>query len=303
MSRMNPDDFALTEPAKNNLPITVAPAPLPLLVAPVPVIKMRTVPSNAEIKPTVEIAVAPVPESQAEPKKPAVKFKKKDNRAPLWHPTEEQYFTIRDLAEIGWSSAKIADALEITPQQFAGAMTRYPRVKQEYETGVQNCKSFPERRLTWQPTRNDLARVEELAAKGYKEFVIADKLGAGRTAFFNRMTDTPQLKEAYEKGESEYCAQLLDDSQKLLDNRDPDLKFVAGLLIFKLKAHCGLVDRPEKQVFVGGKIEHTHRLKAPQPVPNEHIAEYARIEMERAKKLGEEQMKGIGLTEDEVIDV
>jgi hypothetical protein len=35
---------------------------------------------------------------------------KKPNRAKLWHPTEEQFLAVKEIATLGWSSAKIACA-------------------------------------------------------------------------------------------------------------------------------------------------------------------------------------------------
>jgi hypothetical protein len=208
-------------------------------------------------------------------------------RLPVWHPTEEQYQLIRDLAELGWPSPQVAEALQITPQQFAGGIIRHPRVKEEYEAGVAACKGFEEKRLAWRPLPQDIKDVRYYAAKGLKEVEIAAKLKVSRNSLTRRLADTPVLREALELGEGEYRASLIEDSDDLLKNRDPDLKNVSGLLIFKLKAHCGLNDKgPDVQkVQVEGKVEHTHKLNAPTPVPAVGLAEFAKNEMARATKI------------------
>jgi len=183
----------------------------------------------------------------------------KKNCAELWQPTEEEYLIIRQLAELGWPSSKIAEALEISPQQFAGGLVREPRVKTEYELGVENCKVLPDRRLTWRPMPSDLKRVEMLAANGLREVEIAARLGVSRKAFLKRMDDTPQLRDSFETGEGLFCAKLIDDSEEMLKSRDPSLKYTAGIMIFKLRAYCGLNDKTEaKQLMAEGKIQRRH---------------------------------------------
>src|SRR5581483_2332449 len=39
-----------------------------------------------------------------------------------WDPTEEQYRMVKQLAELAWPSPKIAEALKVSPKQFAGAL-------------------------------------------------------------------------------------------------------------------------------------------------------------------------------------
>lgn len=217
-----------------------------------------------------------------------------ESRAPLWHPTEEQFILIRELAELGWPSVKIVDALNLTSEQFAVAIMNYPRVKAEYEKGVENCKAFPDAQLTWRPMPADVTRVRELAAKGLRPVEIAARMGIGRNSLIFRMNDTPKLRQAFELGEGEFRANLMEDSQKLLDQRNPDLKHVSGLMIFKLKAHCELNDKPEREpLLIEGKIEHKHTLNVPKPVAINDISQFAQIEMERATKLSAEKLKVI----------
>ena len=143
---------------------------------------------------------------------------------------------------------------------------------------------------------SDLKRVEIFAANGLREVEIAAKLGVSRSVFLNRMNDTPQLRDSFEIGEGLFCAKLIDDSEEMLKSRDPSLKYTAGLMIFKLRAYCGLNDKTEvKPLMVEGKIEHRHVLKAPKPVPVDQIAEFARIEMERARKINAEYLKAAGI--------
>lgn len=215
-----------------------------------------------------------------------------DNRAPLWNPVKEEYVLIRELGELGWPSPRVAEALGVTAQQFAGAILRYPRIKEEYEFGVANCKGFADRELAWRPMPADIVRVQQYAKRGLGVVEIAAKMGISRQAFQKRLGDTAQLREALESGEGLFRAGLLEDSQELLDNRDPDLKYVASILIFKLKAHCGLSDKPETQpLTLEGKIEHTHRLNLPKPIPVDQMAEFAKIEMHRATEISAQRLK------------
>lgn len=231
-----------------------------------------------------------------EPKTKAQQFERKRERGNKWHPLEEEYVLIRELAELGWPSLKIAEVLEISHPAFAGAMIRYPRIKEEFERGAENCKAYPERSLSWRPMPVDLEATRKYAAAGLREIEIAAKLHVTRAVFSRRLGDTPQLREAFEQGEGEYRAQLLEDSEKMLKDRDPDLKYVSGLMIFKLKAQCGLTDRPDiKPLMLEGKIEHKHTLNAPKPIAIQDISEFAKAEMARATQISAEKLKEAGI--------
>ena len=226
----------------------------------------------------------------------------KESVEPIWIPSEQELRTIHDLAELGWPVTKVAEALDITSQKLVKAMAGNPSIKEAYEKGVESNKSFPERRLAWMPSPANVEAVRRLAAKGFNEAAIAAKLGVSRGSFTRRMADTPQLKEAYEEGNGEHQAELLETAQDLLKRQDPGLKFVSSLLIFKLKSYCGLTDKQEKEPLrLEGKIEHRHTLNAPAPVPVNQIADYAKQEMARAAQISAEKLKVV-VKESEAIE-
>ena len=271
-------DFSLTEGSKPTPPILLKPEKPPKLVE---ATEPQEKPKKRGRKSKVE---------KIEEKEPPAE--KEGGRNPIWNPAEDDFQIVRELAELGWPSPKIAEALQVTPNQFAGALIRHPRLKVEFETGQNECKALPERRLAWRPMPRDVETVRFWAARGLGEVEIAAKLEVSRDCFQRRLVDTPQLKMALEQGQGEYRAALIEDSQNLLETRDADLKNVAGLLIFKLKVHCGLTDKqPEK---VEGKIEHTHnvnvKLNAPKPVEVQSMSAFAEAEMARAKVLSDAKL-------------
>lgn len=314
---MDSVDFSLTEKSEEP-PLLMPPAKvsfvpkLELKIVSEPINLVLPGPEEVKAEPVLvipeSIASKPlVPPKEQKPKKTKKTAKENPtNRAPLWEPTEEQYQIIRDLAELGWPSPKICEALGITPQQFAGAITRYPRLKREYEQGILACSNYAERRLSWRPTRTDLERVRMLAETGLREVEIAAKLEVSRDSFMRRMTDTPQLREAYEQGEGEFRAKLMEQSQQLLKDGDSSLKFTSSLLIHKLKTQCDLTDKKEKAITVShqGTVEHTHKLNVPKPVKAVDLAKFAEEEMQRAKQISAEKIKPITeeIIEAEVVD-
>lgn len=239
-----------------------------------------------------------IPASEEQPKKkrgrpPKVKPEPTPEelakRMPQWEPEEKDFRTIRELAELAWPASKIYEVLGISAQAWAGAIIRIPRVKEEYEAGVAACKGFNERKLSWRPRPSDIEEVRRLASEsGLREPEIAAKLGVSRQAFAARMADTPQLAEAYEIGEGMFRASLMETSQNLLDARSEDLKYVTGMMSLKLKAYCGVTDKPaqgtESKVTVQGEVKHTVTLSAPKPVPVTSLADFAAQEMARAKE-------------------
>jgi hypothetical protein len=121
------------------------------------------------------------------------------NRALVpWEPTEDEYVMIRQLAELGWPSVKVAEALSLTPNQFAGGILRHPRIKTEYDEGVVTCKALTERGLSWRPTPSDVDRIRELASEGLRPAEIASEMGIGRTGLLRRISDCVQVREAFE---------------------------------------------------------------------------------------------------------
>jgi hypothetical protein len=163
------------------------------------------------------------------------------------------------------------------------AASRRPEIKAAYDAGLEDCKRYIEKLAAWQPTVSDIQQVESLAAQGYGPVELAGALKVSRATFMRRLEDTPQLRQALEVGQGRYRTELIELSEQMLRDHDPDLRFIGPLLTFKLKAYCQLGE--SKPVLVEAKIEHTHRLKAPPPVAIEHIAEFAKSEMLRAKKL------------------
>lgn len=307
------DDFSLTAPekpdeaaVKTTAPRLVAPlqsSPKKLFVVPSgpveaplpeePPKKKRGRPPKAKTidTPSTEIVVVSAEEQEKE-------FLK---RAPQWHPTEDQYRQIYSLAELGWPSPLIAEALEVSSQAFAGAIIRYPRVKQEYDNGVAACKTYLERKLAWRPTPEDIRKTRSYAATGLGEVEIAAKLEVSRGTFANRVLDTPQLKEALELGDGEYRAGLIETSETLLKFRDPDLKHVSSMMIFKLKAKCGLTETAShSKVTVEGNVNHSVQLKVPKTVPVDNMAAYAAAEMARAHEATKKCIPGAETVDVEV---
>ena len=228
---------------------------------------------------------------------------RKQQNAP-WNPIESDYKMIRELAGLGWPTTRLSEALNISVDQFAGAIVRFPRVKAEYDLGVADGKAYVDQRTGWLPKPGDLALIRKCASRGLGPIEISSKLKVPRVTFLKRMDELIQIRDALEQGEGEFRSKLMEDSQDMLENADPDLKFTGSLLIFKLKAHCGLSDRADNQpILLEGKIEHKHSLSVPKPVAMEDIAEFARIEMERANKLSSEKMKSLAPPELDYIDV
>lgn len=220
-----------------------------------------------------------------------------ENRAEVWHPTEEDFKLARELGELGWSAEKLCTALtyttstgevrKITSQQFAGAIIRYPRLKTEYESGVEECKGFKARKLSWQPMPADITTVRDYAKDGLRVPEIAAKMKISRTALTQRMADTPQLQEAFDEGSGLYRAELLLKTKRMVDFNDEDLKHVSPMLKFLLQSQCEMTDKVEKPVVITGAIEHNHKvqLKAPEPVKLQNLAAMADKEMARAKEI------------------
>lgn len=262
-----------------------------------------------EEKPQLKL-VEPEPEPEPPPKRKRGRPKKDKSRLefenrkkkeaglqPLWVPAEEEYKLTRELAELGWPGMQIAEALNVSAQQFAGALIRYPRLKEEFEAGSEESKGYLDKRLAWRPKPDDLKQVRYFAYQGLRQAEIAAKLGISRQAFSRRMMDTPQLLEAFEQGEGEFRAKLIEDSQSLLDNVDPALRHASQLTIFKLKAYCDLTDRKEaaQKVVHEGEVQHKHehKLNAPEPVRASELSDFAKVEMKRAKEDSAQKLKAI----------
>lgn len=190
---------------------------------------------------------------------------------------------IRRLAALNWPLAKIAEPLGISSEQFVDAVARCPRIKTEFDAGLEDLAAYIQKAASWQPTVSDIEQVEALAAKGYGPVEVAAALKVSRSTFARRLEDSAPLRQAMELGEGRYRTELIELSEEMLKNRDPDLRFVGQLLIFKLKAYCQLGE--SKPVLIQGKVEHSLKLNAPPVVPIENIHQYAVLEMERAAKL------------------
>lgn len=245
------------------------------------------------------------PKSKKKQIKKRVDVTDEKTREPRWDPTDEQYLLVKELAELGWPSVKVAEALNVSPQMFAGALIRHPRLKDEYDQGVAECKAFPERKLAWRPSSDDVRDVYRYAAKGLGQIEIAARINVSRWAMTARMQDTPQLKEAFEQGEGEYRANLMEQADELLRAKDSSLKYLSGMLIFKLKAHCDLNDKEPKQIVeVSGDVIHKHQLAVPAPVPINQIVDFAKAEMERATNITGEKLKLVAVetVDAEVVD-
>lgn len=221
----------------------------------------------------------------------------------LWEPSEEDYVKIRQLAELGWPSPKISEALDLTPQQFAGGLVRYPRMKAEYDQGVNDCKAFLERRLAWMPSVEDLEQVRNHAKRGLNHDAIAAKLKVSRRAFAMRIADTPQLLDAWEEGNGEYQAIRIEEFNQLVDLQDESLKFVGASYTNILKTQCGWTDKgAQKAEPIQVDVKHTHSFKAPKPVATVDVVEFARIEMEKATRESAEKLKA-SMAQFEIIEV
>jgi predicted DNA-binding protein YlxM (UPF0122 family) len=215
-----------------------------------------------------------------------------------WNPTDQDFVLVKQLGELGWSADKLYTAFEyeladgskkkITSQQFAGALVRVPNFKTEYEKGVEDCKGFNDRRMSWQPLPEHIERVKDYAAEGLRVPEIAAKLKVSREALAKRMADTPRLKAAYEEGDGLFRAEAIRKMKRMVDFNDEDLKFVAPMLKFQLQAYCELTDKaPEKPVEITGAVQHNHtvRLATPTPVAPKNIGDFAAKEMARAKEI------------------
>ena len=238
------------------------------------------------------------------------KYDTNAHRRPLWNPTEENLDLIFQLGELGWQSTDIWKALDITQQQFAGALIRCPEVKAAYEEGVASgaemraltAEGFSS--LSWRPMPADLEAIRFFAGKGLGVAEIASKLHTSRAAIAQRLKDTPQVQEAYEQGNGEYRARLMETFQEMLETRSEDFKHMTGALLFSLRAWCGLTDKPAEKIEVEGTVNHNHqhRLNMPAPVAIPEIKNFADAEMARAKEISAERLR-LSLVEPEAIDV
>lgn len=198
----------------------------------------------------------------------------------------------RHLLELGWPAERACTELNLSADELAAALTD-PVLKADMEKALGAPKDYAMARLDWHPREADLALVQSYAKDGLGPVEIASKMNVTRAAFLARMEDNLRLRDAFEMGEGKYRAELIKESQDLIDEGGSRAKNVASLVIFKLKAHCGFTDQPKQLKPVEVKVEHTHRLKAPEPVKIEDMAEFARKEMELARKLSEEKLKSL----------
>jgi hypothetical protein len=211
--------------------------------------------------------------------------------------TEDQFALIRRLAALNWPLPKIAEPLGLSSEQFIEAIVRCPEIKTAYDAGLEDKKAYIEKQAAWQPTPEDVAKAARLAATGLGEVEIAGQLDVRRAVFIDRLQNNVHLKSAFEQGQAEHRTYLLEEAETMLRERDPDLRHVGQLLTFMLKAYCGLGEA-QKPVILEGKIEHTHKLKAPAPVAIEDINSYAKIEMQRANKINAEKLKAAGIVDE-----
>lgn len=208
-------------------------------------------------------------------------------RAPLWQPTPQNIEEVRALAELGWPNATMAGVFGIHPNAFAGAMVRIPELKAAYEQGVQDRETYKDRCSSWRPTPAQMALIEGYAEEGLLPKEICAKLGITRNAFNARMEDTPQLKDAYERGNGKFCAELNDENREVIFNPDFDRdRSRTSMLSHLNKAYRGLSERPElmepKKVEVDQKVQVV--FHAPEGVPTEQLAAFAAIEMKKAEE-------------------
>lgn len=217
-----------------------------------------------------------------------------------WKPTDEDIHLVYKLTELGWTPANICVKFKIRQEQFALALEDNSGLKAFIENAEQIRKDLGITRMEWRPDPRDLDLIAEYAATGLTPSAIAAKLRVPRAAFKARLEDTPQLTDAYEQGQGLYQCQLIEQADTLLSGESQTLKYVASMLIFKLKAHCGFSDRPDlmpapptQKLEVSGKVDHKHSLNAPDKVPAKDFAEFAQAEMNRANTINAEKLKVI----------
>lgn len=227
------------------------------------------------------------------PAEPTEAKKAPPQRVEKWSPTEEQYRSIYELAELGWPISKMHEAFAISSQAFAGAIIRLPRIKAEIDAGVAECKALPERQLSWRPFPEDIDRIRQYAAEGLGPVEIAAKLNVRRQTFMLRMNDTPQVAAAFEEGNGEYREEVLDQANKLRRDCDEDLKHMNPMLTFLMKTICGMAEPKntvEPTTTNVNITNNTVQFQVPKAVTTDNVAEYARIEMERAAEISKQKL-------------
>lgn len=220
-----------------------------------------------------------------------------------WEPAADVCQQARELAGLGWPAEEIAESLALTPAEFASMVTQSAELAQALQEGAESFKSYPIKAMNWRPKPADLREVRRMAATGLTPNAIASRMRINRGCFHTRLADTPQLMDAFNAGNGDYQANRIDEWNRLIDDQTPALKYVGGPFMFTLKAYCGLSDKPEqvKAEPLQVTVQHTHELKTPQPVALTNLPEYARIEMERAKRISDERMR-LAVPEPEPVD-
>ena len=188
--------------------------------------------------------------------------------------TDDQLTRITQLAALGNPPEHIAADLQIPDVE---EFKKNGKVKAALKRGA---AAFKAREKDWYPRPEDLATIESYFARSLSYREVARLIGTTEKNLRARVSDTPLLAAAVERGEANRNEKLADVAWKLgtdetLMARNP------GLLIFMLKQHLGWSDKQE--VKHSGNVTITAQL-----------APVKRVATDKVPALVDKELKRIG---------